>query len=174
MTSWINTGFWEKVARIVLRNRIIILLIVIGATVFLGTQWKHMRFSYTEANLLPDKHPFNIEYKEFLEVFGEEGNLVILAVKDSLLFTPENFKLWNKLSKQLNAFPEVDLVVSVENLQKLVKNNAKQEFELAPFIENEPETEEDINQLKYQLFNKLPFYESLLFNKETQTLRTAV
>lgn len=174
MTSWINTGFWENVARIILRNRILLLLLVTGLTVFLALQWKHMRFTYTEANLLPDRHPINAEYNAFLDTFGEEGNLIILAVKDTLLFAPENFNLWNKLSKQLNAFPEVDIVVSVDNLRKLVKNNDKEEFELAAFITDTLETREDIQQLKYELFNKLPFYESLLFNKETQTIRTAV
>ncbi|MEM9686128.1 MAG: MMPL family transporter [Bacteroidota bacterium] len=174
MTSWINTGFWENVARIILRNRILLLLLVTGLTVFLALQWKHMRFTYTEANLLPDRHPINAEYNAFLDTFGEEGNLIILAVKDTLLFAPENFNLWNKLSKQLNAFPEVDIVVSVDNLRKLVKNNDKQEFELAAFITDTLDTKEAIQQLKYELFNKLPFYESLLFNKETQTIRTAV
>lgn len=169
-----KTGFWEKTARLILRNRILILVLIAGATVFLATQWKNMRFTYTEANLLPDHHPVNIEYNEFLETFGEEGNLIILAVKDSLLFNPENFNLWNKLSKQLNAFPEVDVVVSLDNLQKLVKNNEAQEFQLAPLIENPPRTREDIQRLKAELFHKLPFYESLLFNAETQTIRTAV
>ncbi|MCB0374578.1 MAG: MMPL family transporter, partial [Sinomicrobium sp.] len=174
MAGRTNKGFWERISGIILRNRILILILIAGTTAFLATQWKNMRFTYTEANLLPDHHPINTAYKEFLKTFGEEGNLIILAVKDSLLFDPEHFNRWNKLSKQLNAFPEVDIVVSVDNLRKLVKNDARQEFELEPFITTPPRTKEDIQRLKYELFNKLPFYESLLFNKETQTIRTAV
>ncbi|NER12722.1 MMPL family transporter [Leptobacterium flavescens] len=174
MATWFNTGFWASVARIILRNRIFILLILAGITVFLGMQWKNMRFTYTEANLLPDEHPVNLEYNKFLEIFGEEGNLIVLAVKDSNLFQPEKFKLWNKLSKQLNAFPEVDLVISTENLQTLVKDTEKEEFKLEPFLKEEPTSTEQIDLLKSKLFNKLPFYEGLLFNKETQTIRIAV
>ena len=39
-----------------------------------------MRFTYTEANLLPDDHPINLKYNDFLEIFGEEGNLIVLGV----------------------------------------------------------------------------------------------
>ncbi|MGS2740761.1 efflux RND transporter permease subunit [Sinomicrobium sp. M5D2P17] len=174
MVAWIRKGFWERVARIILRNRIFILLLIAGITVFLALQWKNMRFTYTEANLLPDHHPVNVEYNRFLKTFGEEGNLIVLAVKDPALFTPRNFSLWNKLSKQLNAFPEVDLVVSTDNLKELVKNTEKQEFELKPFLDHQPESEAAIDTLKNHLFHELPFYESLLFNKETETIRTAV
>lgn len=174
MVKWLSKGFWATVARIILRNRIIILTIIAAITVVMGMQWKYMRFTYTEANLLPDEHPVNQEYNKFLEVFGEEGNLIILAVKDQRLFTPENFNQWNKLSKKLNAFPEIDMVVSTENLHELVKDTIKQEFTLKPLILSNINSQAAIDSIKTKLFEQLPFYESLLFNKETQTLRTAV
>ena len=40
-----------------------------------------MQFTYTEANLLPDKHPENIIYKSFTNIFGEEGNISDLKKK---------------------------------------------------------------------------------------------
>ena len=42
--------------------------------IFFSQQWDNMRFTYTEANLLPDDHEVNIVYNDFLKVFGEEGN----------------------------------------------------------------------------------------------------
>lgn len=174
MTSWFTTSFWATVARTILRNRVLILLIIAGITVFFGFQWKNMRFTYTEANLLPDKHPVNQQYNAFLDVFGEEGNLVILAIKDTAVFNLNNFNAWNKLSKQFNAIPEVDIVVSTDNLQELSKDTVNQEFKLKPFIGAKPKNSKEVLQLKEKLFNELPFFESLLYNKETQTLRTAV
>ena len=90
MVAKITRGFWAKTARIILRNRILILLIIAAITVFLGFQWKNMQFSTSEANLLPDDHPLNIEYDAFLKQFGEEGNTIAFAIKDSLLFEVEN------------------------------------------------------------------------------------
>ena len=63
-----------------------------------------MRFTYTEANLLPDEHQVNVEYNEFLSQFGEEGNLIILGVKDSTLFTVSKLNQWNQLSKNSTNF----------------------------------------------------------------------
>ena len=74
-------NFWEAMARLILRNRILILFGILGVTFFWSTQWQYMQFTYTEANLLPDKHPENLRYQKFLETFGEEGNLIVIALK---------------------------------------------------------------------------------------------
>ena len=46
---------------------------------------------------MPKDHPFNVAYDNFVDVFGEEGNLLIIAVNDSLLFDKTNFNLNIKL-----------------------------------------------------------------------------
>ncbi|MFD2588606.1 RND family transporter [Croceitalea marina] len=167
-------GFWAGLARIILRNRILILLGIVAATVFLGLQWKNMRFSNTEANILPDDHPETVQYEAFVKLFGQEDNAIVLAIKDSLLFLPENFNRWNKLSKQFEAIPETDFVISTENLKELVKDNEKQEFFLKPFLDSPAKTKEEVVALKEHLFNNLPFYENLLFNKESGSVRMVV
>ena len=174
MAAKLTQNFWTRASRIILRNRILILIAIAAITVFFGFQWQNMQFSNTEANLLPDDHPANLEYDAFLEIFGEEGNAIVLAVKDPTLFTPEKFNRWNILSKQLAAFPEVEFVVSTDNLQELVKDNERQEFILTPFLIAAPENQQVLDSLKQHLFNDLPFYDQLLFNKDTETLRTIV
>ncbi len=174
MVTKITSGFWAKVARIILRNRIIILLLIVAVTIFLGFQWKNMKFSTSEANLLPDDHPLNIAYEDFLDKFGEEGNTIAFAIKDSLLYEVENFNRWNRLSKQLAAFPEVDYVVSVDNLKELIRDKEEQKFILRPLIEQTPRNNIEVDSLTQFMFNNLPFYDNLLYNKETGTIRTLV
>ena len=172
MVAKLTKGFWPKTANIILRNRILILLLITGFTIFMGWQWQYMRFSSSQTNLLPDDHPVNIQYQDFLSKFGEEGNAVVFAIRDSALFEPTNFNRWNRLSKQLAAFPEVEFVISTDNLKELVKNNDKQEFEMLPLINGELKTKKEIDSITDHLFNDLPFYENLLFNKESKTIRT--
>ena len=74
-------NFWTKVAGIILRNRYLVLICIAIITGLLASQMKYMKFSYTEANLLPENHEANLDYNKFLDIFGEEGNLVILGVK---------------------------------------------------------------------------------------------
>lgn len=71
MVAKLTQGFWAKLARIILRNRIFILLLIAAITLFLGLQWENMRFSNSQANLLPNDHPVNLEYRNFLAQFGE-------------------------------------------------------------------------------------------------------
>ena len=89
-----DSNVWGLVARLILRNRFILLAAIIGMTFFWGTQWKYMQFTFTEANLLPDDHPENILYKSFTDTFGDEGNVVVIALQDDQFFTPEKRNAW--------------------------------------------------------------------------------
>lgn len=175
MIKWFSTSFWDLVARIILRNRILILTIVILLTVFMAMQWKNMRFTYTEANLLPDRHEINKEYKDFLDKFGEEGNLIVIGVKDSVFFTPKVFKAWVSMMNNLSSVPEVEALIGVETLVRLNKNVEEERFGIEKLFDSLRIN--DVSYLKSiesELFEKLPFYEGLLYNKENKTLRSAL
>ncbi len=174
MFKLFSKDFWDVTANIILRNKIIILLGVVLATVFLATQWKYMRFSHTEANLLPDDHEVNLAYNNFLKIFGEEGNLIIIGVKDETLFTVEKLNAWNNLSDSFKASNAVASVISIKDLQKLVKNTTQEKFDLKPFIKDSITSSSEIASLKDELFNKYPFYDNFLFNSKTQTVRSAI
>lgn len=174
MFKLFSADFWDVTARLILRNKTIILVGVVIATVFFSLQWENMRFTYTEANLLPDDHEVNITYNEFLKTFGEEGNLIVIGVKDSSLFTVKHLNAWNKLSDSFKKFDAVESVISIKDLQKLVKNNKEEKFELEPFIKDSLTSTEEIETLQAQLFNQYPFYDNFLFNKNTKTIRTAI
>lgn len=137
-------------------------------------QWKNMRFTYTEANLLPDDHPINLEYDQFLSHFGEEGNLIVMGVKDSSIFTPAKFKAWNQLTEDIGKFNEVDLTLSVGNLKKLEKKLDTSGFELVPFIQDSVFTDANLAAYKDELFNALPFYDGLIYSPDKQSIRSAI
>jgi len=175
MIKWFSLGFWELIARVVLRNRILMLSIIVAITVLLALQWKNIRFTQTEANMLPDDNIVNIEYNAFLNKFGEEGNLVIIGVKDKTFFTPKAYGAWVKLMNGLKGDKAVDLVLSINDLKKLQKNEALEKFELVPFVDASKTTDKFyLEKIKKELFNDLPFYEGLLFNKKSGTIRSAI
>jgi predicted RND superfamily exporter protein len=175
MKKKLKVGFWERIARIILTNRILILGIIFAITVFLALQWKNLGMTYTEANLLPHKHIVNKQYKDFLNKFGEEGNLIVIGFKDSQFFTPKAFSAWKELMNSLKTAREVDLVISVNDLKKLQKNTTKETFELVSFIdESKTSKAAYLKEVRNELFNNLPFYEGLLFNKESGSIRSAI
>ncbi len=170
-----SVGFWEFIARIILRNRILILSLVALFTVFMGLQWKHIQFSFSEANLLPKDHEINLAYDSFLEKFGEEGNLIVIGIDDQDLFEPKNFNAWKNMMDSLQKTKEVDLIVSIDKLARLQKNDSLQTFELVPFIDKNKEIDQPYLNFKAdELIHKLVFYEGLVYSKKSGTIRAAV
>lgn len=171
----LGIGFWELIARIILRNRIIILSGVVLITIFMVFQWKNIKFTHTEANLIPADDKVNVDYDKFLKNFGEEGNLIVIATKDKKLFTPKVYQAWSELMTTIKSHKEVSLVISVDNLQTLVKNDSLQTFQLQPFVnQSKIQDENYLKTIKADLFTQLPFYEGLLFNKKSGAIRSAI
>ncbi|SDS20003.1 efflux RND transporter permease subunit [Gramella sp. MAR_2010_147] len=174
MQKIFSFGFWNSIASLILRNRIVIILLITIATFLLSTQWKNMRFSFTEANLMPDDHEVNIAYNDFLDRFGEEGNLILLGVQDSALFTPEKFKAWNELTSKLTTYPEVDHIISPASLQELKKFENPKRFEMVPVLESDSPDSLELANFENKLFTELPFYENLVYSSHSNTIQSAL
>ena len=175
MKKKLKVGFWEYIARLILTYRITFLIVITAITIFLGFQWRNLSMTYTEANLLPKKHIVNQQYDDFLSKFGEEGNLIVIGFKDPNFFTPKAFAEWNELMSGLKLSKNVELVVSISDLKKLQKDTLAQKFELVPLIDQDQiKNQAYLNNIKTELFNNLPFYEGLLFNKKSGSIRSAV
>ncbi len=175
MIKWFSLGFWELIARVVLRNRILMLSIIVAITALLALQWKNIHFTFTEANMLPDDNIANVEYNAFLNKFGEEGNLIIIGVKDKTFFTPKAYAAWSTLMNSLKQEKAIDLVISLNDLKKLQKNDSLQKFELVHFVDQSKTVDKVyLEKIKKELFNDLPFYEGLLFNKRSGSIRSAI
>ncbi len=167
-------NFWQVVSRFILKRRIFILVVLALVTLFLASNIKNIKFSHTEANLLPKDHKDNIKYDHFLEIFGEEGNLIILAIQDSTIFNAANFNKWNDFSKEFDNYSQVDFTVSLGDINKLKKDKKNQKFVVEPLYDKIPTTDNEVKKIKDELFNNLPFYDNFLFNKSTGTIRTAI
>lgn len=174
MFKILSTGFWDALARLILRNRVAILVLIIFFTGLMVSQWNKMRFTYTEANLLPDDHFVNLEYNNFVKIFGEEGNLIVIGVKDSSFFSIDNLNAWNRLSKFFEDNTNVETVITLQDLKKLVKNTNEKKFDFIPFIDDSLETDQELITLKSSLQTDFPFYDNILFNKNSEAIRSAI
>ena len=144
-------NFWTKVAGIILRNRYLVLIGIAIVTGLLASQMKYMKFSFTEANLLPEDHEANLQYNQFLKIFGEEGNLIILGIKDSTVFTPKKFNNWNSLVKKFDSLDEIDFTLSIADVQELKADRKNRKFILKPLYEKSPGTTEEVLEIKRKL-----------------------
>ena len=174
MFKVLTSGFWEAVARLILRNRVLILILIGLGTGFMISQWDKMRFTYTEANLLPDRHPINLEYNTFLNIFGEEGNVIVLGVKDSTLLSVEKLNAWNTFCKSFKSNNNIEAIITLKDLRKLTKNKKDKQFDFEPFINDSIRSNDELEQLKKTLFSDFPFYDEILYNKNSKAIRSIV
>lgn len=175
MNKLLSLGFWNALAGWILRNRINVISLVILATIFFASQWKYMRFSYTEANLLPDDHFINVQYRNFLDKFGDEGNLIVIATTDQEIFTPQKFKHWVQLTDTLQTFDEVEYSIGLPNLKILEKNAEEKRFEIVnAFDLSQKNNAKALQEYQQLLFEELPFYQGIAFSKKSYTIQTAV
>jgi predicted RND superfamily exporter protein len=163
-------GFWPFVARIILRNRVWWIAGLVLLTAFFVSQWRHVKFSNEETSVLPTDHPEIIKYTQFTDVFGAEDNAILIAVEGRDLFTANSFNAWNRLSKQLEAAPEIVSVVSLDNIEEIVRSG--NQLEAQAFNPREALSDENAKSKLYHLFERLPFYENLIYDPNSRAIRT--
>lgn len=72
---------WTKIAGILLRNRIGFIIAISIITLFLASQIRKVEMSYEYANLLPSTDSAFLDYIDFHEKFGQEGNVMVFAIR---------------------------------------------------------------------------------------------
>ena len=166
---------WFKFSRIILRNRLLILILLGLITAFMAYRSRFVTMSYQLAQMLPKTDSTYIEYEQFKNKFGKDGSIVVVGTNDKNLFELENFNAWYDLTYNIKNI-KVDFVkdgkdtivngiteaLSIANLYTLIKNTEKKHFDFEQIVKEKPKTQSELDSLKKVLYN-LPFYEGYLF-----------
>src|SRR6056297_1946734 len=164
---------WLKVSGIILRNKILLLSILLVITAFLGYHARKVEMSYEYASLLPKKDQAYKDYQQFVEVFGEEGNLIIIGMQDSAFFQLDKFRAWKELGNQLSEVEGVEDLMSVSNAYNLKKNTDERTFETEQVFPDTIVSQAQLDSLVEE-FKSLPFYRKMVYNEETNTYLLAI
>jgi predicted RND superfamily exporter protein len=164
---------WIWVSRFILRNKILLLTILAAITIFFGYHARKVEMSYDYALLLPKKDAAFKEYENFKQVFGEEGNLIIVGVQDSNFFNYEKFKKWGELCQQLSQVEGVEDLLSVSNAYNLVKNTEEKKFVVEKIFSDSISTQAELDAAVAR-FETLPFYRNLVYNPKTHSYILAI
>lgn len=172
---------WMKISGLILRNRPGILAVLILLTGFMLFQSQSVELSYRFGGILPKTDSTAIAYQKFLDEFAEDGNVMVLGVKSPEFFTIDHFNAWYNLGEDLkkihvaplekkpgepDSLSVIDSVFSVAHLFNLKKNAELRVFELEKIMKQVPQNQGELDSL-YKKIKALPFYEGLLYNKET-------
>lgn len=164
---------WNRIAGLILRNRVFLLIVIGLVTAFMGYKAQFVEMSYQYAALLPSDDPASIEYKKFRNTFGQEGNVMFFAVQDSDFYELEKFNDWIALGDSLVALDGIDAVVSLAHTWNIKKNKKDKRFEFVPIFPKRLESQHQLDSLA-KIAESLPFYYGSLINKETHTYPMAI
>ncbi len=164
---------WKTIASLIIRRKITLLIGVLIITGFMIFQTSKITLSYDFARILPDDDSTYMNYMEFKKKFGEDGNVMVLGFSSDQLFSEKIFNNWKKLGMEVKAINGIKDIMSVSNLYNLYRNDSLNKFDFKPITPAIHYSQAELDTIK-NLIHNLPFYEGLVFNKETGATLMAI
>lgn len=158
---------WNKISSLILRNRILLLVFIVLATLFMLYEAMQVQVSYKMSQLLPKKDSVRIEYERFKRIFGDDGNLFVIGIKSKKIFKLDIFNKWYDLGKEIEKMDGAVDVVSIAHCFNLKKNSKYKKFEIVPLFPNKPKNQHQLDSIINILY-KLPFYKGFLYNDSSK------
>lgn len=166
---------WGRIGAFILRYRIPLGVFLLLLTAVMGWQSQHARMSYKFGGILPQDDSTYTEYKSFINQFGEDGNVLAIGYRDPKIWELNNFLKWRQLVKDLQStqvevdgqpYNMVDSIFSTGNCYNLTKDTVNTRFQFSQLVEREPTNQTELDSIRSVLYS-LPFYEGLLYEKES-------
>ncbi|MDI3318431.1 efflux RND transporter permease subunit [Pinibacter soli] len=164
---------WEKLGQFVLKNRVILLVLLLAATGFMGYHTSKLQLSYDFSRAVPTDNAKYQEYLAFKQKFGEDGNMLVIGFETKDLFKENVFNEYRKLVENLKKVNKVEDVISVANSITLAKNDSSEKLKAVQIFPKGNLSQQDLDSGKAKFLN-LPFYRGFLFNPETNAYLTGV
>jgi|694.fasta_scaffold00272_57 hypothetical protein len=166
---------WGKIGAFILRYRIPLGVLLLAMTAVMGWFSQFNRMSYKFGGVLPKDDSTFVEYQKFISQFSEDGNVLAIGYRDARIWELDNFNKWRKLVKDLYSTQVdvdgkmsnmVDSIFSTGNCYNLVKDTVAKKLDFRQLVTQDPRSQSELDSIRKVLYS-LPFYEGLLYNKDT-------
>ena len=112
--------FWYNISKIILKNRRIWLTVVFFTTLFMGFMASKITMSYELARILPKSDENFKIYEDFKQRFGEDGNVMVIAIETDKIYELNTFNEWYDLNKKIKNIEGIKNVLSNTRLRKTI------------------------------------------------------
>ncbi len=164
---------WTKIARIIIRKRILILIFLGLITAFMAYLVPKNQVSYDLSNLLPKTDSTAFAFQSFKEKYGSNDNIFLLLTEDSSVFEFEKFRKLQQFTREIKKIQGVDSVFGITNFPYLKKNSEEKKFELIPDDTSLVKNQAEVNEIKELLYNQL-FFDNILYVKDSNVTVLAI
>ena len=160
---------WDWIGKSILRYKFPLLGFILLLTVGLGFKASQIQLSYELAKILPKTDERFQLYEGFKKKYGEDGAVMVIAVENDQIFSPEEFKAWRELSSAVKKQPGIKNVLSLATLPELYLDSTEKKFKTRLLLDSTAVlNQENLNQFKAQLGN-LPIYKNFLYTEDLKT-----
>lgn len=162
---------WLRIADFVLRFRVVLLILLFAVTGVMGYYASKVELSYDFTSAIPTDNPKYQDYQKFRNTFGEDGSTMMLGVQTNDFFTPDFFRDYVQLARDIGQVDSVETVLSVAQAVNLVSDSVKK-LDVVPIFQS-GFTNAQLDSL-VGVFHQQPFYKGLLYNPETNAYVMAI
>lgn len=141
------------------------MILLFGFTGFMAYQAQFVKMAYNFNTAVPETDENYKYFQQFKDKFGEDGNILVLGVKDSSLYKLNNFQLYKKLNDDIAGMAEITNVISLSSLQKIVRDREARSFNLKPLIPETPQSQEELDGILEEAID-LKFYSGQILNAD--------
>lgn len=155
---------WLRIADGIIRLRLLLMVVIGLITVVMAYYASRVEMSYDFARTVPPNDPDMVFLNKFREQFGEDGNVVAIGVKDSALYTLNNFKAFQQLTRELGQVDGVNGVISLPALKIIQKDTVNTRFFLAALFPDSVDSQPHLDSL-LRIAQGQRFYMGQLMNE---------
>ena len=130
----------------------------------MGFQIPKVEMSYEYSNLLPATDSAYLDYLDFHEKFGQEGNVMVFAIQDKDFYQLDKLNDWISMCDSLKALNGVVALVDITHSFNLHKDTLNKKFDIQPIFPSHIKDQQELDSL-VNIIENLPFYDGTLFNK---------
>ena len=170
---------WKNISKIILGNRILIVVLILLITIFFGFFATKIRLQYQLNKLLPENDPVYIAYENFKSNFGQDGLMLVIATTEPDFYTTDKFNAWLEMADSIQNVKvlvkendtsyykyAIDSVFSEGHLYNIVKNKKLKKFDLVQIIDKYPLSQQNIDSI-HNVISDLTFYENIVYKKSS-------
>ncbi|GAB4290588.1 MAG: MMPL family transporter [Myxococcota bacterium] len=163
---------FEKLARLLLKHRVAIVIAIAALTAFFFYHTLRLRVESPTIDLFPTNHEYVETFIKYKDIFGGASTMLIqLEVKEGDIFNKEALSKIYRITKEVELLPAINnyqvLSLAQRKAKKLILDD-KRGFVADPIMwPGVPETKEEMDKLRELIYNT-PRYFGTLVSKDSK------
>lgn len=138
---------WSKIAQFIIKYRIALIAVIGVITAFMGYHATKVEMSYEFTRTVPPNDPDMIYFNEFKKQFGEDGNMMAVGIKDSAIYTLENFNKLRAFSNEIKKLEGINEVLALPQLRIILKDTVAKRFYLSTLFPDTIQSQAQLDSL---------------------------